>query len=285
LIQIAERLRPTWVVWENVPGVLSSGGGRDFGAFVGALFECGYEYAWRVLDAQYFGVPQRRRRVFVVGSSRAGGAASVLFDGEGVFGDLAEGRSPGKGAAGVAASAARSGSGEGLKIARESGQGFWMEDSVTGTLDAHMGMSGQKARPAIIAPSLVGPSGGSSQSGGFRTTDLDNVGSFNAVAFKASHFTRGKDGKPSDIVPPLTKEADRGDQECLLAGEAVGGVRRLTPLECERLQGFPDGWTAITMRGKPAADSPRYKAIGNSMAVPVMHWVGSRIAALSGCGE
>lgn len=137
------------------------------------------------------------------------------------------------------------------------------------------------------------------------------------VAFKASHFTRGKDGAPNTVTPPLTADADRGDQDTLVLaacsvalrgreggnmaelGDDVsttlragsGGsdkahvlvnyaVRRLTPRECERLQGFPDDYTAIARRGKPAeecADSPRYKAIGNSMAVPVIAWIGARL--------
>ena len=86
--RLAGRLRPRWIVWENVPGVLSSDGGRDFGAIVGALAELGYGCAWRVLDAQFFGVPQRRRRVFVVG--HLGGwrrAAAVLLEREGLCGN------------------------------------------------------------------------------------------------------------------------------------------------------------------------------------------------------
>jgi DNA (cytosine-5)-methyltransferase 1 len=79
-LRLAERLRPRWIVWENVPGVLSSAGGRDFGAFVGGLAECGYGWAYRILDAQYFGLAQRRKRVFVVGClGDWRGAAAVLF--------------------------------------------------------------------------------------------------------------------------------------------------------------------------------------------------------------
>jgi DNA (cytosine-5)-methyltransferase 1 len=136
-----------------------------------------------------------------------------------------------------------------------------------------------------------------------------------AVAFKASHFTRGKDGAPSEVTPPLSADADKGDQDTLvLAPRAIGfdsrqdpvssehvfgalgagrsqaqavcitgdfrmAVRRLTPVECERLQGFPDGWTLVPYNGKPAKDGPRYKALGNSMAVPCMAFLGRRIAA------
>lgn len=102
-----------------------------------------------------------------------------------------------------------------------------------------------------------------------------------AVAFKASHFTRGKDGAPAAVVPPLSADADKGDQDTLVATPPMA-VRRLTPRECERLQGFPDDWTLINYRGKPASDGPRYKALGNSMAVNVMRWIGLRIAAVEG---
>ncbi len=80
-LALADRYRPRWIVWENVPGVLSSSGGRDFGAFLGGLGELGYGWAYRVLDAQFFGVPQRRRRVFVVGHlGDWRRAAAVLFE-------------------------------------------------------------------------------------------------------------------------------------------------------------------------------------------------------------
>jgi hypothetical protein len=135
------------------------------------------------------------------------------------------------------------------------------------------------------------------------------------VAFKPSHYTRGKDGAPSEVAPPLSADADKGDQDPVVLTVAFqsnqgtrGGnvfeevsptvrvagngrnppavlsepaiVRRLTVTECERLQGFPDGYTNVPYRNKPAADGPRYKALGNSMAVPVMRWIGQRIARI-----
>jgi len=96
-IRLAQRKRPQWLVWENVPGVLSSNGGRDFGSFLGALAEIGYGFAYRVLDAQYFGVAQRRRRVFVVGYlGDWRRAAAVLFERESLSGILRRAEKRGK---------------------------------------------------------------------------------------------------------------------------------------------------------------------------------------------
>lgn len=95
------------------------------------------------------------------------------------------------------------------------------------------------------------------------------------AVFKPSHFTRGKDGAPSGVSPPLGAEPDKGDQDAVLMTETA--VRRLTPMECERLQAFPDGYTDVHFRGKPAADGPRYKALGNAMNVKEIQWVLQRI--------
>lgn len=99
-LEIARTIKPTWIVWENVPGVLHSNGGRDFGAFLGRLEECGYWWSYRILDAQYFGVPQRRRRVFVVGHSNHGRTQEVLFEQESQARNPAPGRKEGCEAAG-----------------------------------------------------------------------------------------------------------------------------------------------------------------------------------------
>jgi DNA (cytosine-5)-methyltransferase 1 len=182
---IARRYRPEWLVWENVSGVLSSNGGRDFGTFLGMLAELGYGFAYRVLDAQYFGVAQRRRRVFVVANARSWQrAAAVLFESHSLQGHPAPSREEGAGVG-------------------------W-------------------------------------------------------------------------VFPCLT----RNGPGCLREEEALvieqSGIRRLTPTECERLQGFPDGYTNIPWRKAPESpDGPRYKALGNSMAVPVMAWIGKRIQQVS----
>lgn len=209
-LSVVERLRPEWVVWENVPGALSSNKGRDFGAFTGALAKLGFGFAYRVLDAQHFGVAQRRRRIYLVANARDWRlAASVLFEPEGGSRHPATGGKQGRIAPAASAS-------------RPDKPSFWNGEQVTQTIDAVVAkqqMQPEKNRfPAVLVPSR-----------------------FKAGALEA---------------------------------------RRLTPMECERLQGFPDDWTAITYRGKAAADAPRYKAIGNSMAVPVMRWIGERIDAV-----
>lgn len=149
--------------------------------------------------------------------------------------------------------------------------------------------------PIDVTPALLAQ-GGSGWKGDFESE------TFIAQAFKPSAYTRDKDGALGPICPPLSREADRGDQEAVLlvpaladpisANEArtythegntfrlhnvMPGVRRLTPRECERLQGFPDDYTLVRHRGKPALDGPRYKALGNSWAVPVVRWIGRRI--------
>ena len=208
-VAIAARYRPRWLVWENVPGVLSSNGGRDFGTFLTALGEVGYGFAYRVLDAQYFGVAQRRRRVFVVGHlGDWRRAAAVLFERESLSGHPAPSRE-----------------------ARE---------DVAKTLTRGVG-----------------------QRYDFESETLP-------VAFGAQSSASQGDSVSEHATPTLDKSKTP-------AVTMAGSVRRLTPRECERLQGFPDDYTLIPYRSKPAADTSRYKAMGNSMAVPVMRWIGERI--------
>ena len=222
---IHEQTGSSVVWWENVPGVLSS---KDnaFGCFLGAL--CGEDeelqpaggrwsnagcvfgpkrtVAWRVLDAQYFGVAQRRRRVFVIASSRDDvRPEEILFESEGVRRDTPP--------------------------CREAGQ------EVAGTLSARTS------------------AGGGLQPVGFRM-----------VAF----------GEYSDDETASTMKA-RDYKDATDLSVIHDTVRRLTPTECEQLQGFPDGHTDVLYRGKPAPDGHRYKALGNSMAVPVMRWIGRRL--------
>lgn len=229
--------RPVTVVWENVPGVLNTPD-NAFGCFLAGLVgeddpleppggrwtNVGYvrgpkrAVAWRILDAQYFGVAQRRRRVFLVASAGGIRPESVLFELEGVRRDSPPSREAGQGAS------------------------------------------------ADVAPCLTSGGRGVERTGETRGQD-PVVATF------------------AEVSPTLKRDYGKGYGD----GEMDGGglvrqaaqVRRLTPTEAERLQGFPDWHTKIPWRGKPAEDcpdGPRYKALGNSMAVPVMRWIGTRIA-------
>ncbi len=217
---IVGKYQPRWILWENVPGVLSSGGGADFAALLSGLEERGYRWAYRMLDAQYFGVPQRRRRVFVVGHSdnRADLAAKVLFEPEQYQFYF-----------------------KASKIERK---------EITGTLTTGFGMRG------FDCDSI-----------------LNNI--FAVESYTPSSFAQYKSG--IGTVKAAGGDFGGGSETLIKDGQRI---RRLTPLECERLQGFPDNWTQIAYRGKAAdecPDTPRYKAIGNSMAVPVMRWIGKRL--------
>jgi DNA (cytosine-5)-methyltransferase 1 len=319
-IAMVEHYRPEWIIWENVPGVLSSSGGRDFGSLLGALVQLGYGFTYRVLDAQYFGVPQRRRRVFVVahssGDSRR--AAEVLFEPESLRGDSTKSNRKGeKSTASPVSSvdangiqrpvmyenhpndsritgpvdpiptvAARWGTGGGntplvqhtfRKSRRaQSAEDFetWVSDGVTNTLNCFdLG--------DIRSVDIVVESFAQNQLGELRTSPIASTLGTNSnasgrntpmVMHQTHAFNHQSGGDMRGIDLREYPQLQAHQQTSVLHGMAV---RRLTPTECERLQGFPDGYTDI-MPETP--DGPRYKALGNSMAVPVMRWIGSRIA-------
>jgi DNA (cytosine-5)-methyltransferase 1 len=279
-LAIVDRLRPEWVVWENVPGVLSSNGGRDFGAFLGALVELGYGFAYRILDAQHFGVAQRRRRVFVVANATDWRrAATVLLEPEGLRGDPAPRRPSGEG---TAASADRSADTVGTLCADSHPGSYGGQDAYTGRLIA--------APPVVIDRAAFNQGVGAQYE-----PRIEASQTMSAIVAKGPHavaapFVKAKRARSADDdetwqadrPAPTLSVFDSGDTRATVAivTPATLAVRRLTPVECERLQGFPDDWTNIPYRGKPAADGPRYKAIGNSMAVPVMRWIGERIDAV-----
>lgn len=311
--QILSVVRPEWVVWENVPGVFSTNGGRDFGAFIGALDDIGYSCAWRVLDAQYFGLPQRRRRVYVVGYfGDWRPAAAVLFE----PGCLCR-NTPARGKKRTAIAQRLAGRpGDGGPDDNAAGGGVYLP-RITGQAvsckwaKGTSGPAGNEYHNLIAAPLNARPY-------------ADNAAQESRLVVsqygdKAAALTcEGADGSPcADRGPTVIafygSHARNQDREHCLAfterGRAEGRtleyqeeqayclmnpggggrthsrqimtpqlqVRRLTPRECERLQGFPDDYTAIEYRGRPAADAPRYRAIGNSMAVNVMRWIGERI--------
>jgi DNA (cytosine-5)-methyltransferase 1 len=217
-LRMADELKPKWIVWENVVGVLSSNGGRDFGTFLTALGKIGYGFAYRVLDAQYFGVPQRRRRVFVVGClGDWRSAGKVLFESESLSGNPPPSRK-----------------------------------------------KGERVAPTVT----TGPP--------YARTGNDRVETEAYVTF--ARVGHGHYSDKNDIASTV-RARDYKDATDLVTQYDMK-VRRLTPKECERLQGFPDDWTKIEWRGKKpelCPDAPRYKAMGNSMAVPVMRWIGQQI--------
>jgi len=374
-ILLADRLRPRWLVWENVPGVFSSrpgdppdedvddrplrghnGGppldgerlppGSDFAAFLSGLarweipippggwknsgvvapapVDGAYGLAWRVLDAQYAGVPQRRRRVFVVGYlGDWRRPAAALFERESLSGNAPPRRNstqapPGYAHAGltsddldamIAPTLSAGGNGrnpldeplvavfpitgdalrgagealtpspdaEGRIRLRNPGLGIGEDGDPAATLQA--------SGPGAIAFALRGREGGA-----MPEVSGDKVGALRAssggstrdyVAFSlapASGVDGGISAVPVEVANTLTGTAEAAKNGRGLHFVQSAGVRRLTPRECERLQGFPDDFTLIPWRKGLAPDGPRYKALGNSMAVPVMRWIGERIA-------
>ena len=287
---IARRYGPEWLVWENVPGVLSSNGGRDFGTFLGMLAELGYGFAYRVLDAQYFGVAQRRRRVFVVANARSWQrAAAVLFERESLCGNPAPSREAGEGVArGVARCFA--GSSESRIAATlettshdySRADGFNMVAQPVATFaKTHKPMSDTDAEgwsPIDAAPTITHWPRDRSDAG----TDVTVV---QPVAIRTANTSANGHGVSVEVAHTLRAQYDAGEdgtgRGTPLVPHAMQ-VRRLTPVECERLQGFPDNYTNIPWRKSPESpDGPRYKALGNSMAVPVMNWIGQRIQKVS----
>lgn len=240
--RLAAALRPRWVLWENVPGVLSDGT-NAFGCLLGALCELGYGLAWRVLDAQFFGLAQRRQRVFLVGHLGAAAAAgAVLFEPEGVR------RNPptrGEARQDVAGTLTH-GSGGG-RFDKQQHVVSEVAPTLTATFATKRGYENQHI------------DGGA---GLFVTAPFDETQVKPHIAFNA---------RQDPICGPITGPLDTDPSTWGVTSNAR--VRRLTPRECERLQGFPDDYTAIAN----AKDTPRYAALGNSMAVRVMDWLGRRI--------
>lgn len=274
--RIIAELAPRWIVIENVPGLLSSGSRRDMGIIIGALGKLRYMGAYRVLDAQYFGVAQRRRRVFIIGHLGDGRAAEVLFERAGSTWNPAPSKEEGQNnAATLTRGSAR---GRGVNEPgrrREDGVNLVgttaidvrnlreQPDGISGTLQAKKtgGYSLNYQNPIVtpVARPLV-----SSGTNHYDTSQQTYVA-----------FANVSDGSSArnavDLAPPLTnRHGDPGS----VAG--VLGVRRLTPIECERLQGFPDGWTA------GQSDSARYRQLGNAVCVPVAEWIGRRIMNVQG---
>lgn len=279
-LALVDRIRPRWVVWENVPGVLSSSGGRDFGAFLGALVELGYGFAYRVLDAQYWGVAQRRRRVFVVGC--LGGwqrAASVLFERESCTRNTPARGKEGEGiAADVGNGIKACGTGT-ARIGDITGQGNTTVCFEPGAASRLGGSCWNEIAPTLRRspgdnlPAIVSMAHGQANAEVVTTSVAPTQSCNHEAPISLSVCDDGRD-ETVNQCPTLRKSVQMGVT-------SMGAVRRLTPRECERLQGFPDDYTKIT---DFQIDGPRYKALGNSMVVPVIKWIGERIQDVDAIG-
>lgn len=265
--RIIDEIEPRWVIIENVPGLLSSNKGQDFAVIVQWLAERGYGVAWRVLDAQFFGVPQRRRRVFIVASFGDGSASEVLFESEGGERNNPKGGEAGKEVAySLRANPSHSGDkGDGgintTMVAQTltsggNGKRGYLDPVNTTMVTAFMAGQGAKAggigASETLSPTLKGVGSGTNQ--------VPSV-----ALWEMSHANEAV-RENGNIAPTLQARMGTGGNQVPMVG-----VRRLMPIECERLQGFPDGWT------DGQSDSARYRQLGNAVAVPVVEWIGNRI--------
>ncbi len=308
-VRCVREAKPRWVIWENVPGVLSQDRGRAFGTLLGELEDCGYALAWRVLDAQFFGVPQRRRRVFLIGHPMPGCAAGVLFEPDCMRGDNPPSRE--KRAQLAADAQRRAGCGhrvlpfdtKQMTSPQNGSNPQWGDPCHPLCAQGHtptvcIGFSagqsataGSIAAQPEIAPTLRAGESGTNQvpsvcyaiAGNIIGREPENGGNHLGVEDDGAMFTLTTADRHAVCMADDTARA--AVDEDLAGTLKCGGmpptvaydyiVRRLMPVECERLQGFPDGWTDLG--GTP--DAPRYKACGNSMAVPVIRHIGRRIEA------
>lgn len=258
--RLITQLRPTWVIAENVPGLLSSRDGRDFETIIDSLTQLGYGVAWSVLDAQYFGVPQRRRRIFIVGHSGGRPRPDILAISEGLFGHPrpsgAEGEIP------TSSLTSRIGT-SGPDTA--DAQAGWLIPETVGALRERdwRGPPIDVDEPALIVNSSQDPITSTIA----QPLDVNSRAS-QVVAFAENqrHELRTLGDQASALA------AHPGQKQQTYLADPVS-VRRLTPLECERLQGFPDDWTKVAHN----SNTQRYRQLGNAVAVPVAQWIVNRL--------
>lgn len=246
--RIIALFRPPWVVIENVPGLLSSNGGRDLAVILSGLERIGYRWAYRTLDARYFGLAQRRERVFIIASLGNWGCAEVLFERESLCWDSAPSRETWKRVTGTLSARSEAGGGP--------GSDFEIGVGLSKTLKAQSNCKHREDSETYVAMALNAPGGGRRYDAESERTRADGR-NFEAQEEVSYALTNpGSGGR--------THSRQIATQSC---------VRRLTPTECERLQGFPDGWT------EGFSDSVRYRMLGNAVAVPVAEWIAKRIKA------
>lgn len=256
-IRVIQELRdrdggPDFAVWENVPGAFSSNGGADFAAVVQAMVNLGArDVAWRVVDSRFFGVAQRRRRVFLVADFAGERAEQVLFEPESLRGDSAKsGKKREEAARGARARIAEGGREWPAQVASTLDCDFATK---WGQNNQHINQGCPLFVPALLQPIAFHPT-------------QDPISSTDGVSHAMSSGNRTGCGT--------------------VAVYHATAIRRLTPTECERLQGFPDEWTAegIDGRGniKQQADAPRYKQLGNAVTVSVAEWIARRLRQACG---
>jgi DNA (cytosine-5)-methyltransferase 1 len=312
MLRTLRALRPRWVVIENVPGLLSSNGGRDFGAILTGLVKLGYGVCWRVLNSADFGVAQRRRRVFIVGHLGDGRGAEVFPLGDGVRWDIEEGAEPGAEPDGGVGAGARDGGELVAFYTNGADRGLSVTEDRTPPLKGAGGHGGQTVGVAY---------GFNPQEGTGFECPVEEKSNALAVTKRAGVYVetgagRWKDdtavgtlrvhrsGREANLVPEKSKAVRHmgcgvkgADHETLIPtiyherSESLtphdkshnaqvvhdSGVRRLTPTECCRLQGFPDDWNAVGSNGEVIADTHRYRQMGNAVTVNVVEWIGRRI--------
>ena len=301
-LAIAKQYRPRWLVWENVPGLLSSSDGRDFGSFLGGLAICGYGFGYRVLDAQYFGVAQRRKRVFVVGYlGDWRPAAAVLFERESLSGHPKPSRETRK------VTPTLSSSGTGVSRVGFNCEDQWFietpiaarmtafgEYQIDGTASAMKARDWKDATDLIAQPipfdttQITSPQNGNNPKSGDPchplaagahppaiVQSMDHLSAYSIREDAKANTFSATELEVANALKALQPSPQSHHAQTFVAQTIA--VRRLTCVECERLQGFPDHYTDIKPKRKPTPDGPRYKALGNSMAVPVMNWIGQKI--------
>ena len=336
-----EFIRPRFMVWENVPGTFSSAEGEDFRIVLeetlriaapictvprppngkwhpaGAVMGDGSSLAWRTLDAQYWSVPQRRARIFLVADFGGTTAPQILFEPAGLPGHPPAGRETGQAPAVQAGVGAASTGGTHAAFHINQRDEVIDTGNITGALMAVQNMqmqtfvasfaagAGKKAGgisySESIAPTLkASPSGNMAPSvlclsdqGGQVMDWSENVsatlrsqehGHQPAVLLFDNHGQDCRYDGPLDVAPTMQESYGTGGNNTPLVvadGETPQLIRRLTPLECERLQGFPDGWTNLP----GASDSARYRALGNSVAIPCVEFVLGRVKLAIEGGE
>src|SRR5262245_29525860 len=313
IVRIAQLTRPPWGLFENVPGLLASDSGRDMWTVLNGLRQCWPAVGYRILDSRYFGVAQRRRRVFFVGGPDEARVAEVLALTEGGDGGPEPGGEAGPGAAGATQ--------VGVDLARAlggigGGQDYGANKGtlIAGALQSHAKRHGhamtteQAATDGHLVAHALGAGAGGSKFGSGRGSQEDYVVSDPISAHEGktySHEGRNnfrlrnvvsvhedqRTGQiyENDHTHALAQPGGKPGQGYQAVREGAS-VRRLTPVECERLQGFPDGWTCLCTPLKAyaadpesaawrctCADSPRYRALGNAVTTTVIEWLGRRL--------